>query len=221
MREPVIKKEHAVELLNKKFIKVFDLNYAEGKHYFDATRRDRDDIIAVKTPEELSKALPDAVSCFLIIETPGEEPRLLTCEEYRYPIGRYVMGVPAGLMDRRDFDEPEPVIATMKREIKEETGLDVKEGDRIFELTHMAFMTPGFTDENNAVVCAVIHLDDTSALTQTGAEGTELFNGFHLLTAADAERILESGKDDNGVYLPFITWSAILYFLSNRWKENK
>lgn len=33
-----IKKEQVVPLLETKFIKVYDLQYAPGKHYYDATR---------------------------------------------------------------------------------------------------------------------------------------------------------------------------------------
>ena len=37
--KPIIREENVKTLLDAKFIRVFDLQYAEGKHYFDATRR--------------------------------------------------------------------------------------------------------------------------------------------------------------------------------------
>ena len=44
-----IKREQVEEMLDKKFIRVYDLQYGEGKHYFDATRRCADDLVAIKS----------------------------------------------------------------------------------------------------------------------------------------------------------------------------
>ena len=43
---PTIKKQNIKTLLETKFIKVFDLQYAEGRHYYNATRRSADDLVA-------------------------------------------------------------------------------------------------------------------------------------------------------------------------------
>ena len=40
---PTIKKQNIKTLLETKFIKVFDLQYAEGRHYYNATRRSAED----------------------------------------------------------------------------------------------------------------------------------------------------------------------------------
>ena len=74
------------------------------------------------------------------------------------------------------------------------------------------------TDESNALACAVIHLNDTSALTQQGAVGSELFEGFELLTAADAREILKTGRDREGLFYSVYTWAALMYFISDLWK---
>ena len=57
MKGPVIAKEKVEEVLDKKFIRVFDLKYEEGRHYFDATRRPLEDIAAIKTEEEFKKTM--------------------------------------------------------------------------------------------------------------------------------------------------------------------
>lgn len=44
---PKITKQNIKTLLETKFIKVFDLQYAEGRHYYNATRRSADDLVAV------------------------------------------------------------------------------------------------------------------------------------------------------------------------------
>ena len=59
--KPEIKKKDVTPLFESKFIKVYDLQYEEGKHYFDATRRPLDNLMAVKTDEEFKASLPTAL----------------------------------------------------------------------------------------------------------------------------------------------------------------
>lgn len=218
--KPEIKKEHVKPLFESKFIKVFDLQYEEGKHYFDATRRPADNLMAIKSDEEFKSALPDAVTCIVIFNIPGEDPMLLLDYEYRYPAGQFLLSPPAGLLDPEDANTPDPLLATAKREIEEETGLILKEEDNLFTINPLLFSTPGMTDESNALVCAVIRSADTSALTQEGAVGSECFNGFELLTKAEATKILTNGRDENGIFYSVFTWAALMYFVSDLWKKS-
>ena len=221
MKGPVITKEKVEEVLDKKFIRVFDLKYEEGRHYFDATRRPLEDIAAIKTEEEFKKMLPDAVSCIVIIEQKGKEPQLLFSYEYRYPAGRFLLGVPAGLLDPRDVNEECPVIATAIREIHEETGIVVDlSRDEVSVVNPLLFSTPGMTDESNALVKVVLKLDDLSVLhlSQEGAEGQECFDGFCLVTKEEALKILKDGVDANGHFYSVYTWAALMYFATDMWK---
>ena len=120
-------------LFESKFIKVFDLQYREGRHYYNATRRDEEDLVAAKSTDEFKKMLPDAVSC-VVIWNPSDddekschEPCLLMNREFRYPTGQYLLSVPAGLIDPEDCtgdnDNTAPLIKTAMRELHEETGL--------------------------------------------------------------------------------------------------
>ena len=68
--------------------------YREGRHYYNATRRDEEDLVAAKATEEFKKMLPDAVSCVVIWnpsdddEKSGHEPCLLMKDVYkRQPLG--------------------------------------------------------------------------------------------------------------------------------------
>jgi len=217
--KPEIKKENVRTLFESRFIRVFDLQYEEGKHYFDATRRSADNLMAIKSEEEFRSALPDAVTCVVILNMPGEEPKLLLDYEYRYPAGQFLLSPPAGLLDPEDALCNEPLLATAKREIEEETGLVIREKDKLFTINPLLFSTPGMTDESNALVCAVIYPDDISALTQQGAVGTECFNGFELLTKAEAAKLLTDGRDKNGIFYSVFTWAALMYFVSDVWKN--
>ena len=216
--KPVIRKENVVSLFESRFIKVFDLQYEEGKHYYDASRRPIEKLMATKSDEEFRNALPDAVTCVVIVDVKGDEPKLLLTREYRYPTGQFLLSPPAGLLDKEDEDQAEPLLCTAKREIEEETGIVLKDTDSVYVINPLLFSSPGMTDESNALVCAVAHLDDLSCLSQQGAVGTECFDGFVLLTQEEARETLKTGRDSEGCYYSIYTWSALMYFVSDMWK---
>ena len=60
MKGPVISRDQVKTLLDTPFLNVVDLQYAEGKHYYNASRRKPDRMAAVKTEEEFRAMLPDA-----------------------------------------------------------------------------------------------------------------------------------------------------------------
>ena len=81
------------QVFDSKYLRVFDLQKEAGNHYYNATRRDIEHVVAAKSDEEFKEMLPDAVTCIVILEEAGEEPRLLMSYEYRYPVGQYeIMG---------------------------------------------------------------------------------------------------------------------------------
>lgn len=216
--KPTIKKENVKPLFDSKFIKVFDLQYEEGKHYYDATRRSLDRIAAVKSDEEFRTMLPDAVTCVVILSINEEEPKLLLSKEYRYPTGQFLLSPPAGLLDPEDADTENPILTAAKREIKEETGLTITEKDSLFVINPLLFSSPGMTDESNALACAVVRLEDKSILSQDGAVGSECFDGFELLSRQEAMEILKSGKDKNGIFYSVYTYCCLMYFVSDLWR---
>lgn len=214
-----ITKDQVETILDKKFIRVFDLQYKEGGHYFDATRRSIDDLAAIKNDEQFKKMLPDAVSCVVIVKTDGEDDRLLLTYEYRYPAGRFLLGVPAGLMDKEDEDCETPIHETAKREIHEETGIIVDESkDSLSVINPLVFSSPGLTDESNALVLVILNNPDLSVLTQKGAVELECFDGFVLVDKAKAKEILKNGVDDKGHFYSVYTWIALTYFAMDMWK---
>ena len=216
--KPTIKKENVKPLFDSKFIKVFDLQYEEGKHYYDATRRPLDRIAAVKSEEEFRTMLPDAVTCVVILNIKDEEPKLLLSKEYRYPAGQFLLSPPAGLLDPEDAGTENPILTAAKREIKEETGLTITEKDSLFVINPLLFSSPGMTDESNALTCAVVRLEDKSGLSQDGAVGSECFDGFELLSKEEAMEILKNGKDKDGVFYSVYTYCCLMYFVSDLWR---
>ncbi len=216
---PKITKDCVETVVDKKFLRVFDLKYEEGKHYFDATRRPIDKLVAPMGEEEFKAMTPDAVSCVVIVELPGKEPMLLFSYEYRYPTGRFLLSVPAGLMDPEDQEKDNPLIETAKREIFEETGIVVDEKrDEIFVINNLLFSSPGMTDESNGLVCVKLRLDNLDMLDQTGAVGQEFFDGFEFVTKEKAKELINAGVDDKGHFYSVYTWAALMYFISDLWK---
>ena len=105
---PKITTECVENVVDKKFLRVYDLKYEEGKHYFDASRRSLENLVAPMSEDQFKAMIPDAVSCVVIVELPGKEPQLLFSYEFRYPTGRLLLSVPAGLVDP-DFSRTSPV----------------------------------------------------------------------------------------------------------------
>ena len=196
------------------FLKCYDLQYAEGKHYFAASRNGKDDLVARKTGEAFRSMLPDAVTVAVVLHLPENQTRLLMSYEYRYPVGQFLLSPVAGLLDPEDRSEAEPLVSAAIREIKEECGLTVRETDKVYVLNPCAFSTPGMTDESNAFLCAEITLDSTDALDHGGAVGSELFDGFELLDRKRALEIFRTGRDEHGNFYSLAARLVLSIFLS-------
>ncbi len=209
-----INKDRIETLYESRFLNCYDLQYSEGKHYYAASRRDKKNLVVKKTDAEVKEMLPDAVTIAVVLHCPGEEPRLLMNYEYRYPIGQYLLSPIAGLLDPEDRDDPDPLVSAAIREIKEESGLTVKDSDKVYVLNPCAFSTPGMTDESNAFLCAEITLDSTDGLNQNGAVGSEMFDGFELLSRERAREIFRSGRDEHGNFYSLAAWMVLGIFLS-------
>ena len=207
-QRPEIKRENVKTLFESPYLRVADLQYAPGKHYYDATRRDMENLTAIKSDQEFEAMLADAVSCFVILDG-----------EFRYPAGQYLLSVPAGLIDEEDRERPDVLVSTAIREIREETGLEVRDTDTVRVVNPLVFSTPGLTDESNALICAVLRSARPTDLSQEGAVGSEQFDGFCLLTKAQARELLKKGRDERGKFYPLYTWAALLYFVSDMWLE--
>ncbi len=213
MDKPVIKKENAVPLLETRFIKVFDLQYAPGAHYYDATRKGIDNLTAVKSDEEFKTMLPDAVSVAFIVKH-RDVNYLYLSYEYRYPAGQYLLSPPAGLIDAEDRRLENSLVSATVRELAEETGITVEEKN-VSVVSPLVFSSPGFTDESNAVTCAVAEVDDLSLFNQKGTNGSENFSGYVLLNKDEARKVLERGSDEYGKYYSTYTWMVLSYFISH------
>ena len=216
---PAVKKPRISQIAGTPYIRLYDLAYDDGTHYFEASRRRQEDLVVARDEAELTQMLPDAVSCCLVLETHGQEPRMVLFHEFRYPTGQALLSVPSGLIDERDSQEEEPLIAAMTREVQEECGLHMGPGDEMWVINPFLFNTPGMTDESTALLCAVVRRGDEGELSQEGAEGTERFEGFDLLTKSEVQQVLLRGTDQYGHYYPMVAWAAMTYFATDQWRR--
>ena len=208
-----MKKEKIKKIYNTRFIRMYEYDFADGKQYFWASRRDSDRLVASMTDQEQKSMLADAVSCFVVLNIKGQPKKLLLNWEYRYPVGQYMLSVPAGIVDPEDYDSPYALEDTAVRELREETGIQVGPTDTVTVVNPAVFSTPGMTDESNALVYISINRDHMPDLTQDLAEGTEHFEGFRLVSKDQAEKFIMEGRDDHGNYYPLFTWAALMFFL--------
>ena len=204
-------KENWEVLLETPFLRVLDLKPAAGRHYYEATRRDTDRMVASMSDAAFSGMIPDAVSCCVVWHEAGENPRIVLNREFRYPLGRTVLSVPAGLIDPEDTGDgtEQAVFSAAGREIYEETGIALSEKDRIRMVNPCLFSSPGLTDESNAVVRIDLYGHRKEELTQKHAEGTEKFDGFVLADREEARRMLREGG------ISVYTWIGLTEFLSD------
>jgi ADP-ribose pyrophosphatase len=85
----------------------------------------------------------DAVLIVPVV-TDGPEPRLVLLREYRVPLGEYIYALPAGLAEKGETPE-----AVARRELLEETGLEVVEVRRV---SPPVTSSAGLTDETVVIV---------------------------------------------------------------------
>lgn len=86
------------------------------------------------------------IDAVIVVATHIYENKLVIIKQFRVPLNDYVYEIPAGLIDAgEDFE------TTVRRELKEETGLDLVEID--YEKTKSkVYISTGMTDESVALV---------------------------------------------------------------------
>ncbi|MBU3190518.1 NUDIX hydrolase [Clostridium bowmanii] len=159
-----------------------DLNTLKD-NYFNGAEGDIDAVIII--------AMYIDKATFVDKATPAEENKLVVIKQFRVPLNDYVYEIPAGLIDAgEDFE------TTVKRELKEETGLDLLKID--FKKTKAkAYISAGMTDESAALVYCTCQGSISKAYLEPD-EDIEIM----LLSKAEAKSLITSNeKIDIKAYL--------------------
>ena len=178
MRKTKIKE---VEVLAKtKFLSLYNAKYenknGKERSWTIASRKGNDVLT-----ETLIQGKEDKVDAVVIVAFHKRENKLVLVKQFRVPINDYIYELPAGLVD-----EGEEAIVSLKRELKEETGLDVIEiipsmgRDKVY-------LSPGMTDESvNLVYCMC-----DGEISKDGLEDDEDLEPL-LISKEEAKAILQS-----------------------------
>jgi ADP-ribose pyrophosphatase len=127
------------KLTHEKWLNLFAATYRHGERtgrWVFASRKAADDLY--KVPDRC-----DAVLIVAVLHESGKPPRLVLVKEFRLPVGGFVIGLPAGLID-----PGETVEDTVRRELREETGF---EATAIKRITPPLYSTSGMSDEAAAM----------------------------------------------------------------------
>ena len=138
-------------LADTKYLKLYNAEYinknGKSKNWSIASRKDLDTL-----KNNYFNGAEDNIDAVIIVATHvdkathADQDKLVVIKQFRVPLNDYVYEIPAGLIDPgEDFE------TTVKRELKEETGLDLLQID--YDKTKSkAYISTGMTDESAALV---------------------------------------------------------------------
>lgn len=151
-----MKKYNAVrKLTHNRFLNLYEMealtNTGKAFSYYFASRNEED-----KLDLRTKGGISDGVAVYALL---GEAPdKIVLIRQYRYPLDDYLYELPAGLLEENETAEE-----TAVREMKEETGLELKvytEGNQSFRRSF--YLGAGFTDECNQTVFGYVSGDITN-----------------------------------------------------------
>ena len=169
-------------LAQTKFLSLYNANYTNKggnkKTWTIATRKTKEAL-----EEQFFSGKEDKVDAVVILAYHKDEKKLVAIRQFRIPLNNYVYELPAGLIDNND-----DIISTVKRELKEETGLDLEE---VMEekIGQKLYLSPGMTDES----VSLVYCTCSGKVSDENLEEDEDIETV-LLSREDAIKILNSGE---------------------------
>ena len=168
------------KLAGSRFLNLYQLEAkrrdGESFDYFLASRISQPEKLKAVTGENRA----DGVAVFAV----DGQDRVVLVRQYRYPVGRYVYELPAGLVEPGE----EPGRAAI-RELFEETGLTLEPLQLENGYERPYFTTVGMTDE----CCSTVFGYVSGILSSEGEEDTEDIEAL-LVDREEAKRILKEER---------------------------
>ena len=167
-------------LVETKFVSLYDVEYknknGEKKHWMVSSRKDKEELEKIYLENK-----EDKIDAVVICALHKDENKLVLINQYRVPINKYIYELPAGLVDNN-----EDVETSVRRELKEETGLDLISINKINSKDKL-YLSPGMTDESVAFVYCLCDGEITDKYQEEDEDIKPL-----LISKEDAKNILKS-----------------------------
>jgi len=128
-----------------------------------------------------------------------DDRRVVLTEQFRPPVGRTVIELPAGLAGDIPLQQDEPLVVAAKRELKEETGYEAKNWTMLTEGTSSA----GLTDE----FITLFYATGLTRVSEGGGHGSEDIK-VHYVPQADVPRWCRE-RQAKGAYVDFKIFAAL------------
>ncbi|ONI44037.1 DNA mismatch repair protein MutT [Candidatus Epulonipiscioides gigas] len=132
-------------LVQTQYLNMYNIIYenkkGNKKSWMLSTRKNENELNEIFFNKKMDSA--DAV---VVVAFHLATKSLVVIKQFRVPVNEYIYELPAGLID-----ENENIFTTTKRELKEETGLNML--NLLENITHdKLYLSPGMTDESVALV---------------------------------------------------------------------
>ncbi|OON99447.1 MAG: DNA mismatch repair protein MutT [Epulopiscium sp. Nele67-Bin004] len=157
---------------------VYENKTGETKSWMLATRKSEEET----NNRFFGKDEPHA-DAVLIIALHVETKSIACVKQFRIPINNYIYELPAGLID-----PGENIYNSLKRELKEETGLDLIKLLPSFSCSNL-YLSPGMTDESVALVICTCEGEISTQYLEPDEDIEPM-----LINKDDAKRILQSSE---------------------------
>lgn len=136
--------------------------------------------------------------CAVVPQTDDSGAKIVVTKEYRIPINGYEWGFPAGLIDLGESIED-----TIRREFKEETGLEVLCIDGI---SPMVYNSPGITSES----IGIAFVTATGEISNEGHKSSEEIETF-MFDQYAVEQLLDKAQN-NEIMVGAKAWIVLQNF---------
>lgn len=168
------------KMTNNPFLNMYEMEAVNSEGgsfgYYFASRKEEKDLICNTGLQE-----PDGVLIYAICESDPE--KIVMIKQYRYPLGRKIMELPAGLIDKGET----PTEAAI-RELREETGMELLVYEGGSELFRRPFFSAqGLTDE----CCSTVFGFARGTISQSLMENTEDIQAV-ILRKEEVKKLLET-----------------------------
>jgi ADP-ribose pyrophosphatase len=169
-------------LAQTKFLNLFEATYenklGNEKTWMIASRKDLSSFQQIVENPKL-----ETVDAVVIVAVHEPSNKMVLVRQFRVPLNDFIYELPAGLIDAK-----EPIETTLERELKEETGLKLKQINEA-KSAKKVYLSAGMTDESVALMYCTCEGEPTTKYLE---EDEEL--DIVLVSKEEAKELLQTAS---------------------------